>query len=974
MADEDEVLNALSEAGSADDEGIDVDTVIQNAAEKANLSILNVKSILHHVLKDKRVLSVIQREAGEGSEVMDDDIIQPRLTRSKVREAVATTMSPDKITRMRAITRSPTKPGCMSVEELLNVSLGTEDSSDDEEYLPEGAEHSEGAGHSDSEGVGHSDSDSEDPGCTEDTERDPTLSPLSVDTPPSQSLGGVSVEQETAALLASLSDVILSPIKTRGQRSQEQQQASEIARRTRSKFPLIDTPLSAIEGSFQPSDPDDPPTPREMDPDDLEWHQWLNDLMNPPESALEEVEEDGEYNYLAESDVVEKEELRNDRAVKIPRKEVDQLVNELLYPPSEGLGGLLSGHGGMDLTSAYLLESLGLPAPLLSGSEDRETTPTDEGVGCYLSLDQAQTLSQQIRQHFQLLMQTLLLCRCEPSLLLLSQVANQAIDELHIWSEGAWQGTHSAVWYIPDMSGGIELIQQLESIGNEQPVTMAASSRPRTSIPYIAQEKLMTTPLFWTDPSLLPAVGFAPMTEGKSTPPSSFSSAEDCLLVFGMDHYGSAAWQDIRTNLLPVKTIKQLQLRVKNQCSKRTGNNVVKHYKKTKQLKIPFSQAEEKALPHWVTLYHKKRVEKEKEAKKKSEELCKQTAKLKKMLGLVPQRRAEEGGSKQNLITCMEEVTNNDKKPRVETPNDDRKLTVGNHRRLRRRKTKMKQGVRVCDEQGQSSLHHLLLAAGLQPSDANARFAHSFISEVKTTLPSDGVKYDQFLNLLSTADHQHWTPAKLYGEVSLVLESWPYLVRLFTELLSDRDCLLANAMGYRMEVTGVREFAGKLKECFANSPLSLSAVLDALHQLDTPTLTNDKVETALLPLVTAHEKLVTALRRFLYQLTPSHGGVFEEVDLSQSPDTFETISQSQLTATMATKSCVTTPTPSPGPAAPWTRRDDGVILKACMGVESGVSLVRVWGDVANTLDRTQHEVKERYLNLLHLMQSTKLSQ
>ena len=43
------------------------------------------------------MLSVIQREAGEGSEVMDDDIIQPRLTRSKVREAVATTMSPDKI-------------------------------------------------------------------------------------------------------------------------------------------------------------------------------------------------------------------------------------------------------------------------------------------------------------------------------------------------------------------------------------------------------------------------------------------------------------------------------------------------------------------------------------------------------------------------------------------------------------------------------------------------------------------------------------------------------------------------------------------------------------------------------------------------------------------------------------------------------------------------------------------------------------
>ncbi len=119
-----------------------------------------------------------------------------------------------------------------------------------------------------------------------------------------------------------------------------------------------------------------------------------------------------------------------------------------------------------------------------------------------------------------------------------------------------------------------------------------------------------------------------------------------------------------------------------------------------------------------LQVYHKKRVEKEKEVKKKSEELSKQTAKLKKMLGLVPPRgvRGVRGAesSKRNLITSMEEVTNNDKKPRVEVPNDDKKLTVGSHRRLRRRKAKTKQGVRVCDEGGQSSLHHLLLAAGLQ--------------------------------------------------------------------------------------------------------------------------------------------------------------------------------------------------------------------------------------------------------------------
>ncbi len=47
-------------------------------------------------------------------------------------------------------------------------------------------------------------------------------------------------------------------------------------------------------------------------------------------------------------------------------------------------------------------------------------------------------------QHFQLLLQTFVLCRCESSLLLLSQVAAQAIEELQAWSQGAEQG--ECVW------------------------------------------------------------------------------------------------------------------------------------------------------------------------------------------------------------------------------------------------------------------------------------------------------------------------------------------------------------------------------------------------------------------------------------------------------------------------------------------------------------------------------------------------
>ena len=49
------------------------------------------------------------------------------------------------------------------------------------------------------------------------------------------------------------------------------------------------------------------------------------------------------------------------------------------------------------------------------------------------------------------------------------------------------------------------------------------------------------------------------------------------LLVMGMDHYGSVkAWNVIQEKLMPIKTPKQLQLRVKNACANRTGDNVIK--------------------------------------------------------------------------------------------------------------------------------------------------------------------------------------------------------------------------------------------------------------------------------------------------------------------------------------------------------------------------------------------------------------
>ena len=45
-----------------------------------------------------------------------------------------------------------------------------------------------------------------------------------------------------------------------------------------SPFSLPPHPTPA---SFIPPDVEDPPTPMELDDDELEWQQWLHDLMNP---------------------------------------------------------------------------------------------------------------------------------------------------------------------------------------------------------------------------------------------------------------------------------------------------------------------------------------------------------------------------------------------------------------------------------------------------------------------------------------------------------------------------------------------------------------------------------------------------------------------------------------------------------------------------------------------------------------------
>ena len=81
--------------------------------------------------------------------------------------------------------------------------------------------------------------------------------------------------------------------------------------------------------------------------------------------------------------------------------------------------------------------------------------------------------------------------------------------------------------------------------------------------------------------SLLPRTGDTPkQLNGLRV---KFSDAEDNLLALGMKQLGKK-WDLIQEHLLPVKSPKQLQIRCKNLLSARAPENIIKYYRRNKEL------------------------------------------------------------------------------------------------------------------------------------------------------------------------------------------------------------------------------------------------------------------------------------------------------------------------------------------------------------------------------------------------------
>lgn len=131
--------------------------------------------------------------------------------------------------------------------------------------------------------------------------------------------------------------------------------------------------------------------------------------------------------------------------------------------------------------------------------------------------------------------------------------------------------------------------------------------------------------------SLLPRTGDTPkQVNGLRV---KFSEAEDNLLALGMKQVGKK-WDLIQEHLLPVKSPKQLQIRCKNLSSSRAPENIIKYYRRNKELwelpaRVQVSpefvswgpRGRESSEPLWLKGY-KKRQKERRESQEKREALA----------------------------------------------------------------------------------------------------------------------------------------------------------------------------------------------------------------------------------------------------------------------------------------------------------------------------------------------------------------
>ncbi|XP_068694172.1 uncharacterized protein [Montipora foliosa] len=584
----------------------DIDEILEENAIRNNLTAVNVKSILHHVVSDKRVLAMVKNAAAESDEeeISDNSVrdFGPKMTRAKSKQtnqgdpiAVLASQSPIKEMRKKGTSK----------KKINFTELELPDSSSDEEYNPNEEEE---ISDEDAESCISFTSDIASPGIpgtpdshkTDETKESAyqTQSPRSVTRSCSKNL-----LQESFKVPYPVAPATTAPIE----KVTVVEEGDLIAKRTRSQLPLQDVPIESIEATFQApdftADMYDTIPVDDMDFEDIEWQRWLQGLVNSTDDVcVEEDHDDTEYNFMAEANQKEeKEEYRNDRAVRITQKEVNELLDELLKDYDNNDDTFFLDDDGEELSYLDMLNS---------------RTGSEENIRLFSS-EQLETLNEQLQQHTQLLTQIYLMAREDDSLSKEADLTHRYVIELKGFQERASNAelirglgdgmVHASAFSFPGLERAVEVVEsnferkrrtpspRKCTTPKKDPKTPTKNSRrirrsddellpplSDTNMQLIAtNQNVFRFVELLPHHSLLPRTGDTPKRMNGLR--VKFSEAEDNLLALGMKQLGKK-WQLIQEHLLPVKSPKQLQIRCKNLLSARAPENIIKYYRRNKEL------------------------------------------------------------------------------------------------------------------------------------------------------------------------------------------------------------------------------------------------------------------------------------------------------------------------------------------------------------------------------------------------------
>lgn len=595
---------------------------LEEDAMKNNLSTINVKSILHHVITNEHFQAFMRKEEGKAEVELD---YEPKLTRSKVKSVVeAEEPVPVTLWPISPL-KKPPKEGPQFAELAFS-----EDSSDDEDYKPDQDDLNKSE--SDYESLASHLSDLGSP-----YQSIPSLNQSSQATPqqlsaPQTPVTPSTVEEESQIAPAnnteenfphkgemiaykdetniganevavSKEDVanteeMLAALRESNSQlmdlAEEQQAVADetIAKRTRSKFP-IEQPLEEIEAQFVA--PDATKDLYDVAVEDEDWQKWLASLFRDAGADMsdgnDDDQNDPEFNYLAEQEKMPKdmEDYRNDRAVRISKKELGELLTEVMAEYGDTSGELCPASTSVEVSEEATVPTQGkgkqVGKPVQKKKVKKMSSKRIAKRRAMLEMSQAERdeVQQQLQQHVQLLSQLYLLTRDTPRLQQTTHQSQHFLNELNHFANVYDGGNQSGGVIKKPSCFRVSNLEEAVNIVNQPYEPEVESVLPAGRVPFPIPEnsvEIMATSKVFMYPELLPTTG-CPLKQSKKVV---FTEAEDKLVVLGLEQFKGLHRPEelIVEHMLPIKTEDQIVCRIKNCVSSRSVGNIIKDYKKHK--------------------------------------------------------------------------------------------------------------------------------------------------------------------------------------------------------------------------------------------------------------------------------------------------------------------------------------------------------------------------------------------------------